>query len=857
MSTVLPKDQERFRLLVETSCHGIQEMDTQGNIRYANPASAGMLGYSQEQLAGMNVTDLIPEQDRARFRHDLKALVEQQPSPTPYLNVNRTADDRLIEVQVDWNYTRDSEGNLTGFVSIVSDVSSYLRARRLLDGRNRVLEMLAQGMPLNEMLLAIIEYVESIEPGLMASILLLDANGHTLHTAAAPNLPQPYAEASQQIEIGPGVGSCGTAAYTGERVLVADVLDPPYWTALHDLIEPTGLRSCWSEPVLSRAGRVLGTFAIYSHSPREPGPPELELIETAASLAAVVIEHERAEQNIRDAEERSRLLLESSTEGIFGVDPEGRATFFNPAGARQLGYSVEDLVGEHVHPLIRHTREDGTPLPASECAILAAAHRGENRYVSKGVLWRRDGSHFPAEFWATPVVRENNLEGAVVTFHDITARRRAEAEIQHLAFHDSLTGLANRLLFKEALQAALDRMRRNGQGFALHLLDLDYFKDVNDTLGHPVGDQLLREVADRIKEIVRGSDTFARLGGDEFALLQNALDEPGDASALAEKIGAALERPFRVEGNSLSVSCSIGIVMAEDAKVEVDTLIARADVALYKAKEAGRSRYACFKDSMTLQLREDMQLAQQLTRAIAQDELRVLYQPQVDLASGRLIGVEALMRWQHPQLGLLEPRSFLGIAENRGMISTISGWVLDTACRQAARWAAARKQFGRIAVNLCAHQVTEQGFAERVETALANSGASPSHLELEFTETVLMKSDDQVRADIHRLTEQGICFAIDDFGTGFSSLRYLRVFNADKIKIDREFVGDITDDRDAAEIVKATIALGSSLGLITVAEGVESEQQAAFLRKHKCQQAQGSLFGQAMTAGEVERRWLS
>jgi EAL domain-containing protein (putative c-di-GMP-specific phosphodiesterase class I) len=288
----------------------------------------------------------------------------------------------------------------------------------------------------------------------------------------------------------------------------------------------------------------------------------------------------------------------------------------------------------------------------------------------------------------------------------------------------------------------------------------------------------------------------------------------------------------------------------------VDELITRADVALYKAKGAGRGRYAFFEDEMTRQLQREMELTRELAQALPKGELRLVFQPQLDLASGALAGMEALVRWRHPRRGLLEPATFLDVAESRGMIRGISDWVLVAACRQAAAWAGAGLAFGRVAVNLCAQQVSAPGFAERVEACLRDAGASPEHLELEFTETVLMEFDDRIRADIVRLSEQGVLFAIDDFGTGFSSLQYLRSFRADKIKIDREFVRDVDSDADDAEIVKATIALGAALGLVTVAEGVETEAQAAFLREHGCRQVQGYLYARPVEAQIIEREWL-
>lgn len=849
----LRESEQRFRTLVEVSQYYIQELDANGRIEYANPAAVQLFGRQPADLIGQSVTALLPEDERAQLLADLHRFATEQPAPMTYHNRNLTADGQMIHVEVDWNYKRDAAGAVIGFVSISKDVTDYRRARLLLNGRNRVLEMLARGEPLREMLTAIIRYIEDIAPHALCSIHLLDPATQTLSTAAALSLPEFYTEAVEGVGIGVGIGSCGTAAATGQRVVVADVLTHPDWAAYRELMERTPLRACWSQPIIGHGGQVLGTFAIYATCVMEPTSVDLEMIESAAELAAIVIEHERAASATRQAEEKARLLLESTTEGIFGLDLEGRVTFINPAAADLLGYTPEALIGQSIHPLIHHSRADGTPVTPECCSIFATLRNGQDCHAANEVLWRRDGSHFPAEYWATPMRRDQQIEGAVVTFHDISARKRAEAEIQHLAFHDSLTGLPNRLLFKEELAQALAGLRRDGQRFALHMLDLDHFKDVNDTLGHPVGDQLLRAVTERLTAITRGTDILARFGGDEFALLQVQIEEIGDAAALASKIIESLEQDFQLGDNRITINTSIGILIADQQCHDVDDLITRADVALYKAKEAGRGVHAFFEDSMTQQLRHEMEMTRELTHAIHHHELFVLYQPQFDLHSGQLVGMEALVRWQHPQDGIRLPGAFLSVAEKRGLVRPLSDWVLETVCRQMCDWNARGLVFGRIAVNLCAQQVGDPDFGDNILAVLERTGANPQHLELEFTETVLIAADAQTQADIVRLSELGIHFAIDDFGTGFSSMQYLRKFRTDKIKIDREFIQDVTHDAGDAEIVKATIALGTALGLMTIAEGVETEEQAEFLRQHGCRQVQGYLYGRPQSVAEIER----
>lgn len=570
-----------------------------------------------------------------------------------------------------------------------------------------------------------------------------------------------------------------------------------------------------------------------------------------------ITERNRSKAALEASEERSRLLLESVAEGIIGVDPQGCCTFVNPAALRVLGYKREDFLGRKIHPLIHYTYPNGCAYPVAECPMTLSFTWGSEVRREEELLWRADGSSIFVEYSSVPFHKEGEMAGAVIIFHDISARREAEIKIKHLAFHDPLTGLSNRNLFGQELERALLNMERDDSRFALHLMDLDHFKDINDSLGHPMGDKLLNAVAERIQSVVRATDVFARFGGDEFALLQSHLGDNADASVMAAKIINVVNQEFELGGHSVRTNVSIGIVIPETDKGDADEWISRADVALYKAKEAGRGTLAFFEDTMDRQLRDEMRISVELSRAIEQEEFFVVYQPQLDLADGHLVGMEALVRWRHPQRGVVAPGGFLSVAEKRGHVGAISNQVLVKVCRQIAKWSDSGLKFGRIAVNLCAQQLRDQAFADNIFALLEAESVAADYLELEFTETVLIEADLRTQADISRLSEAGVKFAIDDFGTGFSSLQYLRKFHADKIKIDREFVQDVTNDPSDAEIVKATIALGNALGLVTIAEGVETEAQAAFMAEHGCRQAQGFLYSRPVEAEEIERGWLT
>ena len=854
----LRASETRFRTLVEVSRYSIVELDMEGEIRYANPAAYRMLAYPPGALECMNVTALVRSEEAERLRAELRRFAVEQPEPQVYFNWNRTGDGRWIEVQINWNYKRDAAGRVVGFISVAHDVTDYRRARRLLDGRNKVLEMLARGAALNAMLAAIVEYIERIAPDLFCAIHLYDAECGTLSTAAALRMPAFYTAAVEGVRVGFGIGSCGTAVATGTRVVVADVLDHPYWRDFRALMQRTPFRACWSQPILGRSGQVLGTFAIYTTTVGEPDAAEIELIESAASLAAIVIEHARTDAALRHAEAQARLLLESTLDGMLGLDEHGNIRFVNPAAARMLGYRPEELVGRPAHTTVHGALADGAPLAPSDCRILAAARQGEAIQVADEVFWRRDGSHFPVEYSATPIRRDGHSAGVVVSFRDIGERQRAEREIRHLAFHDTLTGLPNRLLFREKLKHAVATLRRNGQWFALHLLDLDHFKDINDTLGHPVGDALLQAVATRICGMVRESDTFARLGGDEFALIQERIASDADAAQLADKLVAALSEEFTIADQRLRIGTSIGVVVANDRERDrdADELIVRADIALYKAKESGRGHYAFFEDTLIRRLQDERMLFRDLSAEDAFTTLRLEYQPQIALSSGALVGVEALLRWSHHERGLLGPEAFFAMAEKRGLLRGLSDWALGAACRQARQWHACGYRFGRIAVNFSAPQFVAADFAERFARLLEETAARPEHLTLELTTDVLMEASEHARRNLARLAEWGIALALDDFGHGCFSLPLLRACRIGQLHLSRALVARLPTDRDAAEVVRASIALSQTLALVVQAEGVETPAQAEFLRQHGCAQAQGFLYAPPMGAKEFERRWL-
>ena len=436
-----------------------------------------------------------------------------------------------------------------------------------------------------------------------------------------------------------------------------------------------------------------------------------------------------------------------------------------------------------------------------------------------------------------------------VAFEDVTARRAAEAQAEEMARHDPLTGLPNRLLLRERLTEALARLSRMGEACAVLLIDLDRFKPVNDTLGHPMGDALLRKVADRLRSTVRPTDTVARIGGDEFVILQTGVGEASDTQALARRLVDLIGRTYMVDGHLLTIGASVGVALAPGDGTEADTLLKNADLALYRAKLDGRATYRFFEPEMDARMQARRRLELDMRQALARREFQLHYQPQLQLEGDRLVGCEALIRWQHPVRGMVSPLDFIPLAEEIGLIVPIGEWVMRQACRDAAGWPAPLS----VAVNVSPAQFKSERLVEMVMSALAASGLPATRLEVEITEGVLLHESERTLQTLHRLRELGVRVSMDDFGTGYSSLSYLRSFPFDKIKIDRSFVSDLTGagKGDGEAIIRAIAGLGRSLGMTTVAEGVETADQLERIRAEGCTDVQGYLISRPIPAAEV------
>jgi diguanylate cyclase (GGDEF)-like protein/PAS domain S-box-containing protein len=487
----------------------------------------------------------------------------------------------------------------------------------------------------------------------------------------------------------------------------------------------------------------------------------------------------------------------------------------------------------------------------SEAFVARVKHlNGHREEKSRDELRLKNGKTF--DRYSAPLVDSNRrYRGRIWYFRDITSRKVAEERVRYLAYYDALTELPNRTLLQDRLAKALASARRRKDKVAFLFLDLDRFKDINDSLGHAVGDLLLQEVAVRLKTWAREQDTVSRVGGDEFLIVLTGVREVGDAAVAAERLMDAMTAEFVVQGHSLGVSCSLGISIFPEHGADGETLIKNADAAMYSAKDIGRNNFQFFTADMNAQAVERLALENGLRLALEKKELFLVYQPQMNITNGRITGLEALLRWQHPELGLVPPDRFIRIAENSGLIVPIGEWVLRTACSQARKWQDEGIPAVSLAVNVSAVQFRQEGFCQLIRKVLGETGLAPQHLELELTESLLLANADVTFSVLQELTDLGVTLAIDDFGIGYSSFTYLRQFRVSKLKIDRSFITNVAANPDDAAITAAIISMAKSLHLKVIAEGVEDEAQMSFLRAHQCDEIQGYYFSKPLAVDKV------
>ncbi|HRN82557.1 EAL domain-containing protein [Nitrosomonas europaea] len=810
-----------------------------------------LIGYTPgEALApGWWLSHLYPD-DREQVLERQPILLNDGQLTHDYRFYHR--DGRIIWILDELRLIRNADGQPHEVVGTWLDISEHKQAELIRQAHQSALNLIVASQPLPVILSDIAKHLETINPDMLVSILLLDKQAKCLKLGAAPSLPDDFNATVDQLAIGEGVGSCGTAAWRGEAVIVSDIDHHPYWQPYLEFTQKADLHACWSVPFKDENESVLGTFAIYHRTVREPTSADLVLVEEFASFTALAVQKVYAAEALRLA----ATVFESIREGIVVTDLEPRIVAVNRAYTEITGYSAAQVVGKNPK-IIRSGRHDKSFYQAMWSSLQ------EEGYWS-GEIWnrRKNGEIYPQWLTISAVSISSASNGRkelcnyVGVFTDISQIKQSEAQLAHLAHYDPLTGLPNRLLVQSRLHHAVERAQRYNLRVATLYIDLDRFKNVNDSLGHPIGDELLIKLTERLKNRLREEDALARLGGDEFLLVMEDVKDPSESAIVAQTLIDLLATPFVLpSGHEIFINASIGISLFPDDASNATELIQHADMAMYQAKKEGRNTYRYHTEALSIAANERLIMENRLRHALAAGEFILHYQPLIDARAGHVIGVEALARWQPPDNTIVPPGKFIPIAEETGLIVPLGEWVLRTACEQGRAWIDTGLPPLVMAVNLSVRQFQSENLVELVQRILEETRLPAVCLELELTESMFMEHAERSIETLNRLKALGIQLAIDDFGTGYSSLTYLKRFPIDKLKIDQSFVRGLAHDPNDREIAATIIAMARGLKLGVLAEGIESEQQLDFLRQQGCDYYQGFLFHRPVPAIELEA-WL-
>lgn len=840
-----------------------------GRLVQANPAAARLLGAQDPaQLAGLQLAGLIHPDDVAQVVPRLAGMVSSGVSAQPVEHRLVRADYTHVLVASE-AAACEHEGQPAVMLVLREAVSRHalerhavqaraeaLHARRLLASENAVLAQLASNATLSTVLRHLCLYVEQVYPNAMSALLLLDAGSQTLRVAAAPTLPAAYAATLENSPVGPEAGACGCAMYLGDTVFIDSIATDPRWQRERTAALAAGFASAWALPIRSSRGDKLGVLALFYRQPCMPVEEEQHFLDDVTHLAGVAIQKDNVERGLAESEERYRLAISNLHEGVVIISPDGVVQAANASAERILRVRPGQLVGRNrLDPIQRVVDEYGKEVGSTMMPSGQVLRTGEPIFGRVYGLLLKTGELMWVRQNIIPIRRhaEPTPSSVMLSFADITDIKRAEQRLRHLAAHDALTGLTNRSFFIAHLESAIESARDESRELALFFLDLDRFKSVNDTAGHACGDTLLQSAAARLTDCIGPGDVIARLGGDEFVILIDQRVEGKRIALLAERLLQAMREPFDTVNGRYYLGVSIGVALYPHDGISGSDLLRSADAAMYRAKQNGRNRAQFYTAELNARLQRRYMLENALRDARENNELQLVYQPKYDLASHRIVGAEALLRWNSAKLGAISPVEFIPVAEETGLIVPIGAWVLRRACEQAVIWYEALGYDFRMAVNLSARQFQAGDVVPMIEQTLADSGLPPTALEVEITESLLMGGADEVRPMFDALTAQGIRISIDDFGTGYSSLSYLQRFPISNVKIDRSFITGIPHDPDSVALTEAIVAMARALGMTVTAEGVEDADQVEFLAKAGCQEIQGYYIGKPVTAEGFDR----
>jgi diguanylate cyclase (GGDEF)-like protein/PAS domain S-box-containing protein len=853
----LIESETRLKTVLDTTADGIVLVDSKTTrFSFANRAFCDMLGYRPEEVSALGLREIHPAEKLAEIRESLERNLRGE--------IRGTSDIPLVRKNgsvffADVSGSPTILGGQPQMVGCFHDVTERKVAADALAYRDLILHAVTIGA-------AELIKQESIETAMSRALMIVgEAVGvdRVLVVENAPGVPVPsilrYAWRT-----------AGLSNSMEQTTLAAGTPDDPkargVWLAPLANGKPViahtrtaegpirrHLESLQNQSVLlmpiTVGGRFWGAIGIDAcKSEREWTPTEIDVLGTFAEIIGMVILRNDTQLSLRKSEERFRAVSETALDAIIITDRDARVCFWNRAAQRMFGYSADEAMGRPIFDWLLAPQWSAKVLQDLRQPV-APAEDGYTGNTMEVSAIRKDGIRIPVEI-ATNTMTIGPERYALGILRDITERKRAEKKMVNMARTDRLTGLANRDVFAEMLDREILRVKqKDAQGFAVLYLDLDHFKDVNDTLGHPVGDILLIAVAARICANVRSMDLVARFGGDEFAVAVTDIRDPMEAAAVADSIAKAISEPFIIEGNAIRSSASVGIaVFGKDSPNAVE-LLSHADIALYRAKSEARGIYRFFTEAMDAELRERVTLGSELHQAIDLNQFFLMYQPQVDSDTGRIVGLEALVRWQHPRRGVVGPGQFIPEMERSGLIVALGHWVIREACRQAKQWLDAGIALPLIGVNVSGVQFrTSVELEDDIVAILAEFGLPPKRLELEFTESVLMEVSQERNDVLLRLRRMGLQTAIDDFGSGYSSLDYLRRYPADRIKIAQTFIQDIGIKPENDSIVRAAIGLAHELGMKVIVEGVETGEQLRLVRAWGGRIIQGFCFARPLGA---------
>ena len=980
------KSQEQLLNIINGANLGYWDWDYKTGEHIVNDRWLEILGLSRNKITN-HIRDwekLIHPNDKENLENIIKTHIAS--------GKNYVAEFRMKHTDGRWIWTKGSGSvvkydALTGEPLRLCGTHHEITPRKKVElrekNRSHILELITSDEKLSVILEAIVRGVEKEDSAMICSILLMDDTGKHLLSGASPNLPDFYNKAINGIKIGVGEGSCGTAAFTNERVIVADIQNHPYWKEHKKLANTAKLASCWSEPIRSTQGEVLGIFAIYHHAPTKPTEANIALIEQSSSLASIAIEKTHSHLALKANEEQMQLVLAGANLGFWDWNIATGSVDRNEHWGTMLGYTYKEIqhttnqwadfvhsddrekawqsindviegrskshnieyrmltkngdirwihdqanvmqrdnegkalrmsgihsditdrklaeeklklaasVFTHAKEIIMITDPEGRILEVNDTfSVITGYSReeviGQNpKFLKSGKqttkfydnLWQtlNQSGHWHGEMWNSRKNGETFIEmktiSAVqnergITTHyvalgnDITAIKAHQKQLEHIAHYDVLTQLPNRVLLADRLsQAMLHCNRHNNMSVAVVFLDLDGFKDINDAYGHDMGDKLLIALSIRMQKALREDDSLARIGGDEFvAVLPDLvkLTAIKDCEPVLRRLLLAASEPITIDNKVLNVSASIGVTLYPQDDVNSDQLMRHADQAMYVAKESGKNRYHLFDTAQDVAVKVQLESLEVIRSALDNQEFVLYYQPKVNMKSGIVTGVEALVRWQHPTRGLLSPIEFLPVIENNPMMIELGEWVIDNALTQMTKWQAMGLSYPlSTSVNIAAVQLQQADFTKKLTTLIsAHSDVDPRYLELEVLETSALDDVQHTSKTMNTCMALGVEFALDDFGTGYSSLTYLRRLPANIIKIDKSFVRDMLHDADDLAIVKGVIALAKSFKREVIAEGVETIEHGTALLELGCDLAQGYGIAKPMPASDIHQ-WIN